>query len=213
MVAAFEEFFPPSLRSPLVPVTINHAKFPDLPSTIKMDCIVSPANSFGLMDGGFDMAISRYFGGTDILIPIVQRAIRTEWMGQQNVGTCLIIKTGAPKCPYIAHAPTMRTPAKCVGDVPYACMWSILVALRNHNRKEDGDRIGDVVCTGLGTAVGQMPVRTAAKQMALAYKHFVEILEGKADQVAPPVDGGEQHTYLVGWGYAARISGEVKDAV
>lgn len=30
--------------------------------TYKVDCVVSPANSYGLMDGGFDLAISEYFG-------------------------------------------------------------------------------------------------------------------------------------------------------
>ena len=28
----------------------------------KVDCVVSPANSFGLMDGGYDEAISDWFG-------------------------------------------------------------------------------------------------------------------------------------------------------
>ncbi|GAA0728481.1 hypothetical protein GCM10009430_37690 [Aquimarina litoralis] len=28
----------------------------------EFDCLVSPANSFGLMDGGIDLAIRNYFG-------------------------------------------------------------------------------------------------------------------------------------------------------
>jgi hypothetical protein len=31
-------------------------------SEAKCDAVVSPANSFGFMDGGIDMAYSRYFG-------------------------------------------------------------------------------------------------------------------------------------------------------
>ena len=27
-----------------------------------VECVVSPANAYGLMDGGFDLAISNYFG-------------------------------------------------------------------------------------------------------------------------------------------------------
>ena len=27
----------------------------------KIQCVVSPANSFGLMDGGFDLALSKWF--------------------------------------------------------------------------------------------------------------------------------------------------------
>lgn len=31
-------------------------------NTHTIDCVVSPANSFGLMDGGYDLAITEYFG-------------------------------------------------------------------------------------------------------------------------------------------------------
>ena len=31
---------------------------------VKCDALVSPANSFGFMDGGIDMEISHFFGGT-----------------------------------------------------------------------------------------------------------------------------------------------------
>lgn len=72
------------------------------------DCIVSPANSFGIMDGGFDKALIEYFGNS--LMERVQNKIKDEYAGEQPVGTCLIVNTGDEKHPYLAHTPTMRIP-------------------------------------------------------------------------------------------------------
>ena len=36
--------------------------FIDFMKKNKVDCVVSPANSFGLMDGGFDLAITNWYG-------------------------------------------------------------------------------------------------------------------------------------------------------
>lgn len=62
------------------------AEFQKLP---EFDCMVSPANSFGLMDGGIDFYISEFFGWD--LLPKVQQAILDEWAGEQPVGTCMIV--------------------------------------------------------------------------------------------------------------------------
>ena len=40
-------------------VEVVRSRFEDVP---EYDCMVSPANSFGLMDGGIDAAITAYFG-------------------------------------------------------------------------------------------------------------------------------------------------------
>ncbi|MGB3240982.1 MAG: hypothetical protein WBB29_22045 [Geitlerinemataceae cyanobacterium] len=49
------------------------------------DCLVSPANSFGMMDGDMDAAIVRYFGQS--LMDRVQRRILDDYLGEQPVGT------------------------------------------------------------------------------------------------------------------------------
>jgi O-acetyl-ADP-ribose deacetylase (regulator of RNase III) len=49
------------------------------------DAIVSPANSFGLMDGGFDAALTKFFGG--YLQSAVQERIIKEYSGEQPVRT------------------------------------------------------------------------------------------------------------------------------
>jgi O-acetyl-ADP-ribose deacetylase (regulator of RNase III) len=49
---------------------------------------------------------------------------------------------------------------------------SILLAVRKHNQTND-KLIKIVVCPGLGTGTGKVPPLEAARQMALAYKNFL----------------------------------------
>ncbi|NET44097.1 macro domain-containing protein [Okeania sp. SIO2B3] len=135
------------------------------------DCLVSPGNSFGLMDGGMDAAIVKYFG--DFLMTSVQQKILDEYLGEQPVGTSTIVETGHPQHPFLAHTPTMRVPMSIAGtDIPYIAMWAMLLAVRHYNRQQQ-QQIQNVVCPGLGTGIGKVSYQEAARQMALAYDHFV----------------------------------------
>ncbi|MEM1167923.1 MAG: macro domain-containing protein [Cyanobacteria bacterium P01_H01_bin.35] len=135
------------------------------------DCLVSPANSFGLMDGGMDAAIIKYFG--DSLMTSVQQKILDEYLGEQPVGTSMIVETGHPQHRFLAHTPTMRVPMSIAGtDIPYVAMWAMLLEVRRHNRQQE-QQIRTVVCPGLGTGIGKVSYQEAARQMALAYDHFV----------------------------------------
>ncbi len=137
----------------------------------KYDCLVSPANSFGMMDGGMDAAITRFFGVS--LETRVKQHILEEFLGEQPVGTSFIIKTGHPKHPFLAHTPTMRIPMKIqCKDIPYNAMWAMLLAVRGYN-KIHPNSINSVVCPGLGTGIGQIPPDEAARQMAIAYDNFL----------------------------------------
>lgn len=136
-------------------------------SVPEYDCIVSPANSFGIMDGGFDLALINYFGKK--LMKRVQDKIRAEYAGEQPVGTCLIVETGNKKHPYLAHTPTMRIPRIIKEyDTVYNAMRAMLLAVRKC------PDIKTVLCTGLGTATGKVPPTIAARQMCLAYKSVVQ---------------------------------------
>ena len=53
----------------------------------EVDCVVSPANSYGFMDGGFDFALSCYFG--DKLEETVQQYIKENLYYEQPVGTSI----------------------------------------------------------------------------------------------------------------------------
>ncbi len=57
-------------------------------------------------------------------------------------------------------------------DNVYNAMWAMLVAVHNHNQNNE-HKINTVVCPGLGTATGRIPYREASRQMALAYKNYL----------------------------------------
>jgi O-acetyl-ADP-ribose deacetylase (regulator of RNase III) len=140
------------------------------------DCLVSPANSFGMMDGGIDAAITAFFGLQ--LMERVQQRILDDYLGEQSVGTSFIIKTGHPQYPFLAHTPTMRVPMQIVGtDIPYIAMWAMLLAVRQYNKAAVESRstpaIVKIACPGLGTGIGRIPPMESARQMALAYDHFL----------------------------------------
>ncbi|WP_324616299.1 macro domain-containing protein [Lusitaniella coriacea] len=137
----------------------------------EFDCMVSAGNSFGLMDGGVDLAIIRYFGLD--LMDRVQDYILQDFRGEQPIGTSFIVRTGHPHHPFLAHTPTMRVPMSISQtDNVYQAMWAMLLAVWHHNQKEE-QKIHIVACPGLGTATGKVPFHRAAKQMALAYKNFL----------------------------------------
>jgi O-acetyl-ADP-ribose deacetylase (regulator of RNase III) len=150
-------------------VKIVNGRFEELPG---FDCIVSAANSFGLMDGGVDLAITRFFGLE--LMDRVQAMIIERYLGEQPIGTCEIVETGNPAHPFLAHTPTMRIPMRIAStDYAYTAMWAMLVAIEHHNRTSDR-KIHTVACPGLGTATGGMAPAEAARQMALAYRWFLD---------------------------------------
>jgi O-acetyl-ADP-ribose deacetylase (regulator of RNase III) len=148
-------------------VEIRQCRFEDLES---FDCMVSAANSFGLMDGGVDLAITQYFGKP--LMRRVQKRILAEFRGEQPVGTSIIVETGNQAHPFVAHTPTMRVPMPVAGtDNVYKAMRAMLIAVWNHNQHSK-PRIRTVACPGLGTEAGRVMPHEAARQMAIAYRHF-----------------------------------------
>ncbi|KAB2904828.1 MAG: phage tail protein [Anaerolineae bacterium] len=149
-------------------VEIVQGYFEHLP---EFDCIVSAANSFGLMDGGVDAAIIRFFGQQ--LMTRVQQHILFHYLGEQPVGTSFIIETGNEKHPYLAHTPTMRAPMEIAHtDNVYSATWAMLLAVREFNKSAER-KIERVACSGLGIGTGRVPYQQAARQMALAYYHFL----------------------------------------
>ena len=149
-------------------VEIVNGYFEQLP---EFDCMVSAANSFGLMDGGVDLAIIRFFGKT--LEQRVQEHILEKYLGEQPIGTSFIIETYHEKHPFVAHTPTMRLPMPiALTDNVYVAMWAMLLAVYQHNLT-DALKIQTIACPGLGTATGQVPYDEAARQMAAAYRNFL----------------------------------------
>ena len=151
-------------------VRVHYGRFED----VKFDCVVSAANSFGLMDGGVDGAITMMFG--EQLMKRVQEKIIKEYAGEQPVGTSFIIKAyndlGRHNPKYVAHTPTMTIPKNISNtNNVYMAMKAMLLAVNKHNDDNIESKIETVVCTGLGTFCGKVPFEKAAKEMRLAYDH------------------------------------------
>ena len=135
---------------------------------LECDAVVSPANSFGFMDGGLDYALSERFGWD--LEQTLQKQIKELPEGELLVGRALILETGDRKIPYLISAPTMRIPTNFNIDTSinaYLAMKAVLI-----NAVKD-DRINSVAIPGLCTGVGRMQPIIAARQMYQAYKEII----------------------------------------
>jgi len=132
----------------------------------KVNCVVSPANSFGLMDGGFDLAITKWYG--DQLQKRVQKYIIDNYYGEQPVGTSFIIETGNEN-EYLIHTPTMRVPERILdARVIYHCMRSALIEAKKHN-------IESIVIPMFGGTTGCIPSNIIASLMYEAYKQLQDV--------------------------------------
>lgn len=129
------------------------------------DAMVSPANSFGIMDGGLDLAIRDALGFA--IQGRVQRAIVERHHGELPVGCAELVETGDARWRYLVVAPTMRIP-ESVGQTMNAYL-AFRAALLACTRAP----IGSLVCCGLATGIGQMEPQRCAVQMRLAYLHII----------------------------------------
>lgn len=128
--------------------------------------LVSPANSFGFMDGVIDLVYTRRFGSG--LSEHLQSHIATSHGGELPVGQAAIIPTGDAHFPWLISAPTMRVPQDVSRTVnAYLAFRAVLRAVAQFNAAGHGP-IHRVRCPGLCTAVGGMPVGRAARQMRQA---------------------------------------------
>jgi O-acetyl-ADP-ribose deacetylase (regulator of RNase III) len=135
------------------------------------DAMVSPANSFGIMDGGLDAAIR------DTLGPAIEARVRGVLVerhhGELHVGSAEIVPTGDPRWPALVVAPTMRVPDDVSRTTnAYVAFRAALLAVRRHNEAGEGSRIRSLLCPGLCTGVGAMPPRRCAVQMRIAYRQL-----------------------------------------
>jgi O-acetyl-ADP-ribose deacetylase (regulator of RNase III) len=136
------------------------------------DCFVTAGNAFGLMTAGIDAAVVRRFGTS--LMEQVQHRIMDEYMGEQPVGTAFIVSTGDSQLPFIAHAPTMRVPGSIGGtDKVYVATWAAMLAVQAHNQLGE-QKITTVAFPAMGTGFGGMSFSEAARQMAAAYRHYLD---------------------------------------
>lgn len=149
-------------------VIVIQSRFEDLPPH---DCFVTAANAFGIMNAGIDAAVARFHG--EDLVRRVQARIMDEYLGEQPIGTSFIEPTGNPDYPFVAHSPTMRVPGSIEGtDKVYAATWASLLAVYRAKATNEAP-IDSVVFPAMGAGFGGVPCREVARQMAVAYRHYL----------------------------------------
>src|SRR4051812_29543142 len=128
---------------------------------VACDAVVSPANSFGFMDGGIDRLYTQFFGvGVQ---ERVQACIRDCHDGELLVGRADIVPTGHERIPYLIAAPTMRVPTALGRSIhPYlAARAALLLVLRGRFSCGESagqpvaERVRSLAFPGLGTGVGR----------------------------------------------------------
>jgi O-acetyl-ADP-ribose deacetylase (regulator of RNase III) len=130
--------------------------------TVAQNALVSPANSYGFMDGGIDAAYSSFFG--ERIQTMVQEAINQREGACLPVGASLAVRIGHPTIRYLIVAPTMQRPE----EVPAAnCYRAMRAVLRLAGDDEELGR--DIYCPGLATGTGRVPPAEAAAEMFRAF--------------------------------------------
>jgi O-acetyl-ADP-ribose deacetylase (regulator of RNase III) len=146
---------------------------------LNVDAIVSPANSFGFMDGGIDLLYSRHFGWH--VQERLQALIRQRHHGELLVGSAEIVDTDNLRIPFVVAAPTMRVPMILRNTVnPYLAARAVLLLVK-HGLFPSGSLAGERIDSGvhslafpgLGTGVGQVDADTCARQVRAAIEEVV----------------------------------------
>lgn len=132
----------------------------------KPEAVVSPANSFGFMDGGIDMLYTRVFGW--IIQEKLQRIIKNDYDGELLVGQAVLIATDDPSVPFLISAPTMRVPSPLPKTTvnPYLAAKAALRCAINNG-------ISSIAFPGLGTGVGNISPDQCALQVRAAIEEVV----------------------------------------
>jgi O-acetyl-ADP-ribose deacetylase (regulator of RNase III) len=142
---------------------------------VECDAVVSPANSFGFMDGGIDAAYTRAFGPR--VQKRLQKIIAEKHQGELLVGTAEIVHTSHKDIPYLIAAPTMRVPMILENTVnPYLAARAVFLLIMYGTfpygvalaGKPVRNMVGRVAFPGLGTGVGRVPPEICARQVRAA---------------------------------------------
>lgn len=133
---------------------------------LRADAVVSPANSFGFMDGGIDLVYSEHFGWQ--LEDRLRALLLAEYDGELPVGQAVVVPTESVEIPWLVSAPTMRVPMDVSRTAnAYLAFRAALLAVRRHNLSS-ATPITSLLCPGLGTAIGRMAPKFCAIQMHAA---------------------------------------------
>lgn len=131
-------------------------------TSIKVDAVVSPANSFGFMDGGVDLAYSHTFGWH--VQARLQAAIQQMPFGELLVGQALAVETDDLDIPLLIAAPAMRIPRNILDSE------AIFLAARSAVNEAKRIGVASLAFPGMGTGTGGVPPEIAAPLMVRGIK-------------------------------------------
>jgi len=139
----------------------------DITKLKSVDAVVSPANSFGFMDGGVDAAYIERFPGIQRM---VQHAIQSNWNGELPVGCAFIQPTEDFVIPLLIVAPTMRVPMQVASTVnAYLAARAAILAARHCDRYVVSEpRERSIAFPGLCTGTGGMDPDISCRQIKQA---------------------------------------------
>jgi|HubBroStandDraft_2_1064218.scaffolds.fasta_scaffold109086_2 hypothetical protein len=184
------------LRIPRVPICLlqNQLSFICVPSTWRWQTLGPPVSapsrtycpSAGHIDAdsGRDSESSQQFRfhgwrhrsavlqffrlGTPGPLDRLRKSIREEHAGEVPIGCAVVVPTDHDRIPLLVSAPTMRVPGDISDTVNvYLAFRAALLAVRSSTR------IKSLLSPALGTGIGGMSARRAAKQMHAAYVDVV----------------------------------------
>ena len=176
-------------------VEIHNGSILDLPCS----AVISPANSFGFMDGGIDLQYLLHFGQS--LQSRLQDRIVIRHGGELLVGQALILETFHKQIPYLISAPSMRVPQQLNNSVNVYLATKAVLSLVKKGVFPDGDEEGKLISEsltsiafpGIGTGVGGITPKQCAAQMKAAYDY---VYAERPEFPGTISEATDEHNYL-----------------
>jgi O-acetyl-ADP-ribose deacetylase (regulator of RNase III) len=138
--------------------------------TYKFDAIVSPANSFGNMNGGIDRVYKKIFNNVekDLTGEINKLKLAESGIGYYiPIGKNIVVKVNHKGCSYMISAPTMFVPKDINGTKNvYLAFYGIMERCYGKDLS--------VACPGLGTSIGAMSYVESAQQINQAINDYIK---------------------------------------
>ncbi|WP_444959355.1 macro domain-containing protein [Microbulbifer sp. ZKSA002] len=126
--------------------------------------MVSPLNSFGIVDGGLDLSVKDRLGFQ--VEDRVEERIESDFHGELPIGSAVLVPTSHENWPYLISAPTMRVPEDVSSTLnAYYAFRAILNSVQLFNRSNSPERINSILCPGLGTGIGNLSARRCTGHM------------------------------------------------
>jgi O-acetyl-ADP-ribose deacetylase (regulator of RNase III) len=125
------------------------------PLAFDIDAVVSPANTKGIMNGGYDAVLRRYFG-----VGIEYKVRQYFDKFKLDVGEAIAVKTFHSKVEWLIVTPTVSVTGEGLSGhatVSYSCAYNAVKVAHEKGVEYLG-------MTGLGSGVGGLDRRVSAKQ-------------------------------------------------